>query len=121
MSSDEESDFCSTTMVSQLTSLVEAVDVAVAELRAIESSIDCIESTPLTVYTKPRRLLKPIEGMPTTVSLKDLVHHFMPSWTLSVAGRRVTVPASHSTLVGLPNRDVHVYTILVALDALLEK
>lgn len=121
MSSDEESEYCSTTMVSQLTSLVQAVDVAVNELRAIESSIDCIESTSLTVYTKPRRLLRPIEGMPDIVSLKDLVHHFLPSWSLSVAGRRVTVPESQSTLVGLPTRDVHVYTILVALDALLEK
>ncbi len=119
MSSDEESDFSSNSILPRLTSLVAAVDIAIQELRDLETSLQDLESASL--YTRKRHLRAPIHGLPSHTSLKELVHHFLPSWTLSVAGRHVTVPDDHQTLLGLKSAYVDVYTILVALDGLLEK
>ena len=119
MSSDEESEYCSNTMVSHLSSLMTAVDIALQELRVLEATVQRLESDSL--YMRKRPLRVPIHGLETHVSLKELVHHFLPSWSLSVAGRHVALSDDHAAFLGLKSANEDVYTVLVALDALLEK
>jgi len=100
-------------LVPQLKYIVRLTDSVIHSLQDIQESIESNENP----YTRKRNLLTPINGI-TQMSLKQLVHLWLPSWKLSVAGRRVTVTEELKEKLGLPCAEVDVYTILEAMDTL---
>ena len=112
----------------RLQALYDLTTETIERLDTLKKTVKVAEAqTPFThLYTKQRTLRSSARGIlgRETASLKDLVDHWIPEWKdsrLSPSGKRIRLGIEALLLGFLPEQEVDVYSLLVALNGLFKE
>jgi len=111
----------------RLQALYDLTTETIERLDSIKKKVKVAESQPFTdFYTHQRRLRSSAREALNrdTASLKNLVDHWIPEWKdsrLSPSGKRIRLGIEALLLGFLPEQEVDVYSLLVALNRLFKE